>query len=307
MASVRVATTSMKVVFDKVQNVQKIEQMTRQAAANGAKLVMFPETAVQGYLFHLVGPLTTETIRYQQKNAEVIPEGETTQKMVQLAKECSIYIIYGMVERDKYCYDVLYNTAVLVGPEGFVGTYRKVHQPIDEKHVYTPGDDFPVYETSIGRIGMQICMDKHFPEPTRELVLRGAEITCVLAAWEDFIGDVVEERGRRLGSTYDLYDCVRADENQIWLMSSNHVGGTFCGSSNIVDPNGLIIATTGREEEAIAYADIDVRGGILDSRAVFLQTWVRECKPNTYKAIASGFGIQGRTSLQTRDHIDPVY
>ncbi len=304
MAIVRVAATNVQIAFDKQKNVRKLTEMTRQAAASGAKLILFPEAAVQGYLFDLVGPLTSDTIRYQQEHAEVIPEGETTRQMISLAKECDIYIVYGIIERDKRSYDALYNTAVLVGPEGFIGTYRKIHQPVDEKHVFTPGDDYPVYDTAIGRIGMQICMDKHFPEPTRELALRGAEITCVLCAWEDFIGDVVEEKGRRLGSTYDLYDCVRADENQIWLLSSNHVGGSFCGSGNIVDPNGLILATCGREEEKIVYADIDVRAGILDSRAVFLQTWLRERKPETYKLL--GAGMQEMTGLQSREHIDLI-
>lgn len=309
METVRVATSNIQVTFNKKANVDKMVNMTVQAARSGAKLIVFAEQAVQGYFNSLVGPLTTSIIRYHQENAEVIPEGESTQRMIKAAQENDIYVIYGMTERDKFFYDVLYNTAVLVGPEGFIGTYRKVHQPIDEKHIYSRGYDFPVYDTAIGRIGMQICMDKEFPEATREMALKGADIVCELAAWEHFIGDVVEMCGRSLGSTYDIFDCVRAMENQIWFISSNFVGknemGNFCGHANIVDPNGFILTTAG-DEEGIVYADIDVRGEIQKNRAVFLQTCIKERNPAAYKVQSSGTWLQGVTELQTKDNISDI-
>ena len=305
MSTVKVATTAINIEFDKKKNLEKMIGMVHEAANEGAKLVMFAEQALQGYLDSLIGPLTTKEIRYQQENAEIIPEGESTQAMIRAAKEHDIYIIYGMTERDKKFYDVLYNTAVLVGPEGFIGTYRKVHQPIDEKHVYTPGYAYPVYDTKIGRIGMQICFDKEFPEVSRELVLQGAEILCILTAWEEFIGDIPENVASRMGAPYDMFDSVRAMENQVWVMSANMVGkiggGNYCGKSNIVDPNGYILATCG-DKEGIVYSDIDVKDGILRTRADFLLTCVRDRKPETYRLLSSGQGLQGWTPLQNAEN-----
>jgi predicted amidohydrolase len=83
----KVATTNIRVEFDKEKNVKMMGDMTQEAARNGAKLIVFAEQAVQGYFNNLVGPLTTGIIRYHQKNAEVIPEGESTQKMIQAARE----------------------------------------------------------------------------------------------------------------------------------------------------------------------------------------------------------------------------
>src|ERR1700719_1477528 len=167
MEKVILATVAMNVSFDKKKNVEKYLLFIEEAAKKGAKLIVFPEQSLQGYLKNLTGPLTIETIRYQHANAEIVPEGDTTQIMIQAAKKHNVYIIWGMTECDRDRFDVLYNTAVLVGPEGFVGSYRKVHQPLDELHVYYPGNDFPVYDTAIGKIGMLICFDKSFPESTR--------------------------------------------------------------------------------------------------------------------------------------------
>lgn len=310
MAKIKLATCAMHGSFNREENLKYILAKMKEATQNGAKLICFPEAALQGYLPCLTGPLTTGIIRDKQINAEILPEGASTQAIINASRENDIYVVYGMIEQDKHCYDVLYNSAVLVGPEGFIGSYRKVHQPIDEKHVFMAGDDFPVYDTSIGKIGMQICFDKEFPECAREMALKGAEIICTPTAWEQFIGDTPENNGISIAENFDIFDCARAIENQIWIISSNWVGniggGQYCGKSNIVDPTGYILATCGQEEK-IVYAEVDIKEGILQNRAERLQTNMRERKPHAYKLLSSGLGVQNLTELQSRDNVDEAH
>ena len=175
MNKIRVAATNVTPCFNKKKNLEKLLSMIEKAAQSQVQLIVFPEQVLQGYLPCLVGPLTSDTLRYQVEHAECVPEGNSTQAVIEAAKRYHMYVAYGMTERSKTNYGVLYNTAVLVGPEGYIGSYRKVHQPVDEKHVYYPGDKFSVFDTPIGRIGLEICVDSAFPESARELALQGAE------------------------------------------------------------------------------------------------------------------------------------
>lgn len=299
MEKVKIATTAINCCYDKKKNLEKCLDYVAQAAHEGCKLIVFPEMVLQGYLHDLVGPITTESILYQNRNAEVIPEGDAVQAMIRAARQYDIYIVWGMCERDRNVFDILYNTVVLVGPEGFIGSYRKVHLSMDEKHVFTAGNEFPVYDTAIGKIGLQNCYDKCFPEASRELALGGAEIMIVISAWNDYIGDTPENMTGKLGSRYDLYDCMRAMENQIWLVSSNQYGvcggGNYSGKSNIVDPNGYILATVG-EQEGIAYAEGNIREAILKNRAEFLQTELKHLRPDAYKRLVSGAMYENLTT-----------
>jgi len=290
MSTVTLATVCMNVVFDKKKNLEKYFRFIDEAAAKNANLIAFPEQSLQGYL-HNLGQFKLETMEYQHANAEVVPEGESTQALIAKAKEKNMYIIWGMTERDKERYDVLYNAAVLVGPEGFLGVYRKVHQPLDEKHVYFDGHEWPVFDTKIGKIGMLICYDKSFPESTRELALRGAEILVMPTAWPlTTVGaDYKTDYCKYL---YDLYDCVRAAENQCFFISSNHVGVSgdheFFGHSRIVGPNGRVIVETGMQE-GLAVATVDVKEQIVKARTIdFLGLCqLKDRKPSTYTMISS--------------------
>lgn len=290
MGTVTIATTAMNVSHDKQKNLEKYFRFIDEAASRGADLIVFPEQSLQGYL-HNLGQLKMETLEYQHANAEVVPDGESTQALIRKAKEKDMYIIWGMTERDKDRYDVLYNSAVLVGPEGFVGVYRKVHQPLDEVHVYYPGDKWPVYDTRLGRIGMLICYDKCFPESTRELALKGAEILVMCTAWPlTYVG--ADYRTDHLKYLYDLFDRVRAAENQCFFVSSNHVGVSgeheFFGHSRIVGPNGRDIVEIGYEE-GIAVATVDVRAEIVKARTrdfLGLCT-LKDRKPQTYVTVSS--------------------
>ena len=291
MEKVKIATTAINCCYDKKQNLEKCLDYVAQAAKDGCKLIVFPEMVLQGYLHDLTGPITPESILYQQENAELVPEGDAVQSMVAAARMHDIYIIWGMCERDRNVFDILYNTMVLVGPEGFIGAYRKVHLTMDELHVFKAGSEFPVYETAIGKIGLQICYDKCFPEASRELALGGAEILVLGAAWNDYIGDAPKDMSGKIASRYDMYDCMRAMENQAWLVSSNQYGkcggGNYSGKSNIVDPNGYILATVGAAE-GIVCAEGEIQKEIMRNRANFLQTELKHMRPDAYKRLLSG-------------------
>jgi len=291
---IKVATVAMNVVYDKKRNLEKYMKFIDEAVAKGAKLIVFPEQSLQGYLYNLASALNLEYIRYVHDNAEFIPEGESTQALVKNAREKDIYIIWGMTERDKNAVDLIYNSAVLVGPEGYIGTYRKVHQPLDEKHVFYPGEDWPVFRTNIGRIGMMICYDKCFPESARELALGGAEIIVLPTAWPLMsIGS--DLKTDHLKRWYDLADCMRAAENQVWYIASNQIGTApksehdFLGHSRIIDPYGIILADTGYKED-IVMAEIGVQQGLIEYRATIFgggYNFYLDRKPQLYKRIST--------------------
>lgn len=285
---VKVATVSMEVAFDKQKNLEKYEQFIEDAAKENVKLIVFPEQSVQGYLKNLFS-IDYDNVAYQHREAELVPEGETTHKLIQLAKQYDMYIVFGITERDSTRYDILYNSAVLVGPEGFVGTYRKIHQPGDEVHVYYPGDEFKVFDTKLGKIGLLICYDKMFPETTRELALKGAEILIMPTAWPlTAVGS--EPNTDQMGMYFNLLDQTRAFENQCWFISSDIVGihgdHDFYGHSQIVSPNGNILATCGYEEKMVI-EDINVQESIVQTRSVGLMSLnlLKERHPATYTAL----------------------
>jgi len=263
----KLATSCMNVTFSKETNLAKYLTYIDQAAQEGAKLIVFPEQSLQGYLPSLIN-LEMSTFDHQYANAEVVPDGPSTQTLIKKAKETDMHIIFGMTEQDADDYCTLYNSMVLIGPDGYIGKYRKVHQPIDELHIYTGGTEFPVYDTAIGKIGMLICYDKAFPEATREMAVQGAELLVMSTAWpfENPDGNLEEDL---MMKQYNLYDQVRALENQCFFISSNHSGTsgtiTYVGHSRITSPSGVELACTGFGE-GIAYADVDVRAEVIKGR-----------------------------------------
>lgn len=262
---ITVATACMNCAYDKQKNLEKYFSFIDQAAEKDAKLLVFPEQSLQAYLENLVVNKLSD-FHYQFENAEVIPEGDSVQKIIAKAKEKNMYIIFGMTERDGENYYKLYNTMVLVGPEGYIGKYRKVHLPMDELHIYNHGTDFPVFDTEIGKIGMLICYDKAFPEAARELALGGAELLVMSTAWGcNDVKNGPDYKEDSMYFKYDLYDRARALENQCFFISSNQQGlageTNYIGYSNIVNPCGHVVASTG-SAEGIAYADIDVKKDI---------------------------------------------
>ena len=289
MGILKVASACMNAQMDKTANLRKMLDWMELAAQSGAKLLVFPEQILSGYLFNC-RTLYNEQFAYHYANAETVPDGPSVRTISEKAAELGLYVVFGMTEQDGAEPDILYNTAVLIGPEGYIGKYRKVHLPMDELHMYTPGERFPVFRTAIGRIGLMICYDKSFPEAARSMVLDGAQLLVCPTAWgirhpENM--DLERDEARLLN---DLYDKVRATENMVYLISSNQVFQTkeawYCGHSAIYAPSGEQLACTGFRE-GICYGEIDLTQGIIQARYLAHNgnRPVRERQPQTYTGL----------------------
>jgi predicted amidohydrolase len=225
---------------EKERNLDACVARLEEAAAAGAELLVLPECAIPGYVFESA----EEALPY----AEEIP-GPSTEALERECERLGIHAVCGLLERDG---DALRNAAVLVAPDGLVGAYRKTHLPfLGVDRFVVPGDDLRVFDTSIGRIGIEICYDLRFPEVTRSLALAGAEIVVLPTNWP-----------LAASPNAELLTTARAFENRIYLLVANRVGrersAEFCGRSQIVDPAGTRLAETDAVSEALLVADADV-------------------------------------------------
>ena len=135
-------------------NLKNSLELALQAVRRGANLIVLPELANTGYLF--------ANRQDAFDHAEPVPDGPSTRAWIDFAVQHQVYLVAGLAERDDM---QLFDTAVLLGPDGFIGMYRKAHLWNQEKLWFSPGDlGFPVFETPIGRIGLLICWDIWFPE-----------------------------------------------------------------------------------------------------------------------------------------------
>ncbi len=223
-------------------------RLLNQAADRGAGLCVLPELCNSGYVFN--------TLAEAFELAEEVPQGPTTHTWIGIARARGLFIAAGIAERAD---GRLYNSAVLVGPDGYVGTYRKMHLWYEEKLFFEPGDlGFPVFMTPLGRVGMAICYDIWFPETMRLLAVQGADIICVPTSW---VPMPVQPRDER---PMAVYLCMAAaHSNAIYVAAADRVGTErgqpFLGHSVIVSPAGWPLAgpASGDEEETL-YAECNL-------------------------------------------------
>jgi predicted amidohydrolase len=178
-----------------------------------------------------------------------------------------------------------YNAAVCVTGDGILGRHRKVHVPAGEADAYRCGDGFAAFDTPVGRLGMLIDHDKRFPESARSLALDGAEIVACLSAWPAGGTRAIPRAGPdRESWLFDLYDCARAAENQLILVSANQTGVMsgmrFLGQAKVVGPGGNILART-RDRGGLAVAELDVAGEVAAARRVLRH--LDERRPDSYR------------------------
>jgi predicted amidohydrolase len=222
------------------RNLETCVTRLEQAANQGAQLLVLPECAIPGYMFDSA----EEALPF----AEEIP-GPSTETLERECRRLGTHVVCGMLERDG---DALHNSAVLIGPDGLIGTYRKTHLPfLGVDRFVVPGDELTVYDTPLGRIGLEICYDLRFPEVTRTLALKGADIVAHPTNFPLAARPQTEFITR-----------ARAAENRVYLLTSNRTGkersAEFCGWSQIVEPHGTRLAEAGAEDEALLTADVDV-------------------------------------------------
>ena len=231
-------------------NLENSLDLALQAALNGATLIVLPELANTGYFF------ANRQDAYE--HAEPVPEGPSVQAWIEFAEQHQVYLVAGLAERDGM---QLFDTAVLLGPGGFIGKYRKAHLWNREKLWFTPGNlGFPVFETPIGRIGLLICWDIWFPEVPRLLSLQGADIICSLNNWVWTPPPLFDEVGRCMASYLTM---SAAHVNTVFIAAANRIGEEhgerYLGCSLIAGTNGWPIGTVApADEQTIIYADIDL-------------------------------------------------
>ena len=220
-----------------------IEKQAGSARRKNIDLLIFPELHLTGYtmqddVFGL---------------AEPVP-GPSEKRVEKIAKEHGVHIVFGMPEESQIK-GVLHNAAVLVGPKGLVGRYRKIflpeHSVFDERRYYRPGQEVPVFETPMGKIGLTICYDLYFPELTRLQALAGAELIVCISASPGL--------RRRF---FEGFCLSRAMENAVYLAYVNRVGiedgNQFWGGSRVIAPSGSVLVQCKYDVEDFQECKIDL-------------------------------------------------
>ncbi|MGY4640651.1 nitrilase family protein [Pseudomonas sp. TE24901] len=231
-------------------NLRQCLALATEAANGGATLIVLPELSNCGYFF--------ASRQDAFDHAEAVPSGRSVQAWIEFASLHRVYLAAGLNERDGM---QLFNTSVLIGPNGFIGKYRKAHLWNLEKLWFTPGDTgFPVFDTPIGRIGMLICWDIWFPEVARILSQQGADIICSLNNWVWTPPPLFDEAGKCMASYLTM---TAAHVNNVFIAAASRIGeerdSRYLGCSLIAGTNGWPIgkvASANRQE--ILFADIDL-------------------------------------------------
>ncbi|MHC4698240.1 MAG: nitrilase-related carbon-nitrogen hydrolase [Planctomycetota bacterium] len=206
-----------------------------------ADLVVLPELSNSGYNF--------ASIEHARSTAEDARDGAFVQYLLSLSERHDQYIVAGVNERDSESSE-LYNTAVLIGPKGHIGRYRKLHLFKNEKDFFQPGNlGLPVFDLGVCRLGMLVCFDWIFPEAWRVLALRGADIICHPA-------NLV------LPGFAQKSIPVHALMNRIFVVTANRIGRegdlTFTGLSTIADPNGDVLIQASEAGTQVSIVDVDI-------------------------------------------------
>jgi predicted amidohydrolase len=221
-------------------NLGRMADRFQEAVSAGAQLVAFPECAVTGYCF--------QDLNEARPFAQSIP-GPATEAMTSLCKEANAFAVFGMLEADG---PNIFNAAVLTGPEGVMGSYRKVHLPFlgVDKFVSFGDRPFSVHSAGDVQVGLNICYDAAFPEATRSLAIQGADLIVLPTNWPP---------GAECVASHVIN--TRAMENAVYFMAVNRVGSErgfeFIGKSRVCAPDGSTLASADHREEQILYAEID--------------------------------------------------
>lgn len=251
MDQLTIAVVQMEPQVGKKQaNIQKTLQFIEEAAIGGAKLIVLPELANTGCIMN--------SLQEACRLSEPVPGGESFLAWEQAASDHQVYIVAGIMESEGH---KLYNSAVLMGPDGFIGKYRKNHLWYEDKLYYEPGNlGFPVFDTPIGKIGMLICYDLSFPESVRIQALLGADVIAVPMNIPGEKDQAYDDRG---WSMVNYRAVAYGNVNKVFLACANRVGeelGTrFTGTSIITSCDGWPLAGPAeKNQEIILYAQVDI-------------------------------------------------
>lgn len=289
MRNITVAAIQMRCVPDPAENLRTAERLVRQAAGQGAQVILLPELFEREYF--------CQQRRYDfYAYATPTDENPAVQMGIRLARELHIVLPISFFERD--CNN-FYNTVACIDADGtLLGTYRKTHIPDDhyyqEKFYFTPGDTgFKVWDTRYARIGVGICWDQWFPETARGMSVQGAEILFYPTA-------IGSEPILEVDSMPHWRRCMQGHSacNIVPVVAANRIGEEkvapseanghqessliFYGSSFVTDATGEIVTQASRDKEEIVYGESD-----LDADADLRVSWglFRDRRPEIYKSI----------------------
>jgi predicted amidohydrolase len=264
MQNIRVAAVSMNGFLGEPERVlNAIAGWCERAAADKAQLVLFPELVVHGHCT----PNTWDL-------AEPVPDGPAVRRLVQLARHHRLFLCAGLSEKER---DIVYNTQVAVGPDGYLGKQRKLHLSRDEVLYYKGGRDLKVIDLGLCKVGIVICYDNQFPEVARVLALRGAEVLLLphaarIKMWDDTPAS--EAAARRYSHDYFQAYAMRARENSCFAVLADQAGRAgyvdlypkdspnqphHAGVALVFGPDGELLASTQpehiRDEMIVATLD----------------------------------------------------
>lgn len=230
-------------------NVARSVALIEQAAAKGASIVVLPELANSGYVF----ASRAEAFAL----AEPVPDGPSTRAWAEVAQRCNVHVVAGIAEREG---DRLYNAAAVLGPRGWLGTYRKLHLWGDEHLFFEPGNKgLPVFHTELGRLGVLICYDGWFPETYRLLAMQGVDLVCMPTNWVPMPQQPADRPA--MATTLAM---ASAHSNGMNIVCANRTGvergQPFVGQSLIVGAQGWPLAgPASHDGEEILYARINLK------------------------------------------------
>ncbi|HYL99507.1 MAG TPA: carbon-nitrogen hydrolase family protein [Blastocatellia bacterium] len=263
-------------------NRRYIAEHIRIAAQSGAELIVFPEAAITGYCF--------DSLDEAMPFAEPL-DGPTANAVAEVCRETGTYAVAGFIEREGANY---YNSAMLVGPSGLIGSYRKVHLPfLGVDRFLTPGNrPFQVFDLPFGKIGINICYDASFPESARCLKLLGADLILLPTNWP-----------KGAWRTAEFIVNARANENHVNLAAVDRVGTErgwkFIGRSKVVDVNGDTIVEGSADNEEVLYADIDVKQAaqnkVVISKGQYELDRLGDRRPEFYRGISEAGSAASKT------------
>jgi N-carbamoylputrescine amidase len=261
---------------DKESMIVKHEDAARQAAAQGAQIMCFQELFYGPYFCQVQDPEYYEYTEY-------IPDGPTTQRFMKLAAELNMVLVLPMYEIEQP--GVYYNTAAVIDADGsYLGKFRKQHIPqvkgFWEKFYFRPGNGgYPVFDTAVGKVGVYICYDRHFPEGWRALGLNGAEIVFNPSATHRGLSEYL----------WSIEQPAAAVANMYYVGAINRVGieplgdNDFYGTSYFATPRGQFVdGTASDQNEELLIRDLDL-AMIDEVRAQW--AFYRDRRPETYGAI----------------------
>lgn len=278
--------------FDIQQRTQALEHavtMVHQAAEQKPDLVLLPECTYPSYYLG-------------DQNAPGTTQDELDYVMsafADLARQYRLHLAVGLPERQS---DRLYNSAFLFGPQGeVIGKVRKSFLWHFDAKWFSGGDEFPVFDTTLGKIGMLICADARLPEIARMLKLGGAEIILDPTNWVSSGGD----RAKLTNPQYEYMVQTRALENKVWFLAANKIGLErrsilFCGRSCIVAPSGERVIEASSDREEILIYEMDLGMSVQDEIIPGFSC-VADRRPETYGLLAAAHTGHQEQSIATAD------